>query len=98
MIPGPPFTRNLITFCYVDNEDGCIYQLRTECCRQIISAAFDEKKFNIREAFHHLIYCFQIHGSVFTYGCVRASTCLYTNDPLYRKNAVLCRNWASSFV
>lgn len=85
------FTRNLISFCYINDEDGCIYQLRTECCRQVISAAFDKKKFNIRGSVpssHLLLPDSWKRLHVWPCEGIRLSLHQWS---FYRKNAVLCK-------
>ena len=85
------FSRDLISLSHINNKNSCIYKLRAECCGKIISTTFNKKDLDIRKTLHHLIHSFKVHRSILADSGMRASTGLHTNDPLYRKHTVFCK-------
>ena len=85
---GPALARNLVSGGHVDDVNEEVGKRRAEGEREVVAAAFNEQKFNVGKALHHLIHSFQVHGRVLADGCVRASAGFDANNPFNGKNAV----------
>src|SRR6478735_9112188 len=81
------FTWNLVSFCYINYENGNIGKIRAEGSRQVITATFDHNQFNIRKPSHDFLNGFQVHAGIFADRGMRTTTCFYPDDTLPWKQA-----------
>ena len=83
------FPRNLIALSDIDNKDRGVHKLRTERSGEVVTAALDKEKLDVREPLHHLVDGLEVHRSILADRGVRAAAGLHADDAFHRKDAVL---------